>query len=102
MGKEHAEHLVNVLKEHYEVSENLEGTKYSGITLNWDYKNHKVHLSMPGYCKEALVRFDHTLRKPNHQPHKHAIPTYGSKVQYAKGMDKSPKLGKQDKKMSNR
>ena len=37
---------------------------YSGIILDWDYANQTVHLSMPEYVKEALVRFAHRLRKP--------------------------------------
>ena len=98
VGKEHAEHLVNVLKEHYKVSEDWKGEKFSGIAMDWDYIARKVHLSMPGYCKEALVRFGHKLRKDTHQPHKHTEPTYGSKIQYAKGADESPKLNEQDKK----
>ena len=31
------------------------------------------------------------------QPHKHAIPTYGAKVQYAREADTSPELGPEDK-----
>ena len=46
VGKEHAEHLMEALKEHYEVSEDWTGSKYCGLTLKWDYKHRKVHLSM--------------------------------------------------------
>ena len=53
---------------------------------------------MPGYCKEALVRFEHTLRKLNHQPHKHVLPVYGRTIQYAKEPDTSPKIGEAEKK----
>ena len=31
------------------------------------------------------------------QPHKHAVPVYGAKVQYAKDADSSAKLGSEDK-----
>ena len=95
VGKENADHLINVLKEHYEVAEDWDGTKYCGINLDWDYIKRKVHLSMPGYCDEALIRFRHELRKIMDQPHKHAVPVYGAKVQYAKTEDKSAKLGKE-------
>ena len=50
---------------------------------------------MPGYCDKALIRFRHELRKIMDQPHKHAVPVYGAKVQYAKTEDKSAKLGKE-------
>ena len=61
VGKEHADHLIKVLKEHYEVAEDWDGEKYCGITLDWDYIKRKVHLSMPGYCEEGLSRFRHEL-----------------------------------------
>jgi hypothetical protein len=48
-------YLIRVLKEHYEVEEDWEGTGYLGIPINWDYHNHKVHLSMPKYVECALT-----------------------------------------------
>ena len=39
IGKENTDHLINVLKQHYEVAEDWEGTKYCGITLDWGYIN---------------------------------------------------------------
>ena len=65
--------------------------------MDWDYAGKKVHLSMTGYCQEALVRFGHELRKRTDQPHRHDVPIYGAKVQYAKEADMSPLLGKKDK-----
>ena len=41
VGKEHADHLILVLKEHYELSEDWGGTKYCRATFDWDYKNKK-------------------------------------------------------------
>ena len=42
---------------------------------------------MPGYCKEALIRFNDILGKLRHQAQKHTIPTYGATSQYAKEDD---------------
>ena len=53
---------------------------------------------MPGYCKEGLVRFQHKLRKLNHQPHRHVVPRYGAKIQYASKEDTSPKVDDDKKK----
>ena len=64
------------------------------MTLEWDYDKHQVHLSTPEYCKDALIRFSHNLRKVNNQPHKHAIPVYGRKIQHAKEEDTTPNLDK--------
>jgi len=99
IGKEHVMHLINTLKEHYEVEEDWEGQRYLGITLDWDYKNREVHLSMPEYVGHALARFNHPIPdQPQHQPHQHAIPTYGATVQYEKPKDTSQRLSPSEKK----
>ena len=63
MGKEHANHLVQVLKENYEISEDWGGKKYIGLTFDWDYIKSQVHVSMPGYVNMALIRFKHQTPK---------------------------------------
>ncbi|KAL7480666.1 hypothetical protein ACHAW6_006339 [Cyclotella cf. meneghiniana] len=35
--KENALHLIETLKEHYTISDDWEGKKYAGLTLDWDY-----------------------------------------------------------------
>jgi len=58
-----------------------EGTRYLGMTLEWDYKNRKVHLLIPGYIPKALKRFEHELpKKPQDQPYPHVPPNYGAKL----------------------
>ena len=53
---------------------------------------------MPGYYSEALTRSRHDIGKFMDQPHQHAVPVYGAKIQYAKLADTSPKLGDEDNK----
>ena len=97
IGKEHAEHLLSTIKEHYECKADWDGGRYIGLTLDWDYENKEVHLSMPGYVAEALQRFQHPHpTRPQHQPHKHVVPTYGQKTQY-ETVDESAKLDKAGK-----
>jgi hypothetical protein len=99
IGKEHVLHLIKVRKEQYEVKEDWGGTRYLGITLDWDYKCNEVHLSMPEYVEQALACFGHPIPdKPQHQPHPHTIPTYGATVQYAKPEDTSRPLSPTKKK----
>jgi hypothetical protein len=99
IGKDHAMHLILILKEHYKVKEDWDGKQYLGITMDWDYKNHEAHLSMPKYVECALVRSAHpTPDKSQHKPHPHTIPTYGAKVKYAKPEDTSRKLSPTEKK----
>jgi hypothetical protein len=48
VGREHAEHLMAFIKKKYNISSDWNGTAYCGLTLEWDYKNRTVDLSMPG------------------------------------------------------
>jgi hypothetical protein len=100
INKDDVDHLLEVLKKDYTCDTDWDGTRYLGLSLDWDYKNRHIHLSMPGYIAKALARFGHeNPAKPQHQPHQHTIPTYGATVQYAKPADTSNPLSKEDKKV---
>jgi hypothetical protein len=71
VGSEHAEHLMACIKKNYNISSDWNGRAYCGLTLEWDYKN-TVDLSMPGYIKAALHKYQHaTPARPEHAPHTH-------------------------------
>lgn len=90
-----ANHLINALEKFYEITIDWTGSKYIGLTLNWDYENRKVHLSMPGYIQKALERFQHPKPiRPQNSPHPHSIPIYGAKAQYTESKDDTPLLDK--------
>ncbi len=55
INKDDIEHLLYVLKKDYTCDTDWEGTRYLGLSLNWDYKGRNIHLSMPGYVKKALA-----------------------------------------------
>jgi endonuclease I len=59
VGREHAEHLMACIKKNYEISSDWKGSAYCGLTLKWDYNNRTVDLSMPGYIKAALHKYQH-------------------------------------------
>ena len=54
MGKEHALHLKQTLEENYKVTTEWDGTRYIGITIDWDHKRKKVYLLLPGYTNKAI------------------------------------------------
>ncbi len=90
--------MISILKEHYEILEDWKGTKFIGLTLKWDYSGRKVHISMPGYAEDALVRFQHKQpKRKQNAPHKHTPPNYGGKTQYAKPEQPSRLLDKVEK-----
>ncbi len=98
--EEHAQHLLESVRKHYKCSCKMEGERYFGLTLKWDYTKREVQIMMPGYVSKGLQRFDHPHPdKPQDQPHPHAPPHYGAKVQFAKPEDASPKLNIADKKI---
>ena len=55
VDKEHAQHLVHVLNQHYNITTDWEGKKYIGLTLNWEYEKREVRLLIPGYVKGMYV-----------------------------------------------
>jgi hypothetical protein len=57
VGREHAEHLIECIKKNYNISSDWKGSAYCGLTLECDYKNRTVDLSMPGYIKAALHKY---------------------------------------------
>ena len=59
IGKQNADHLLNAIQEHYQVSTYWEGQRYCGISIKWNNQKQVVDLSMPGYIQATLHRFQH-------------------------------------------
>jgi hypothetical protein len=57
IGRENAENFKNALKENYMVSTDWKGALYCVISLDWDYEQRTVQLSMPNYIQQALHNF---------------------------------------------
>ena len=82
IGKEHARHLEQaILQSGYRLKSDCLGKKYIGITLNWDYTNREVHLSMLGYNAKGVKRLGHEAPvKGQDSPHEHTLPKYSAMV----------------------
>jgi hypothetical protein len=92
-GGEHAEHLMICIKNNYKISSDWNGSTYCGLTLEWDYKNRTVELSIPGYIKASLHKYQHaTPAHPEHAPHTWNPPIYGAKTQHVEDETTSPAL----------
>eukprot|EP00804_Cyclotella_cryptica_P006175 CCRYP_015258-RB/>CCRYP_015258-RB protein AED:0.28 eAED:0.28 QI:0/0/0/1/1/1/3/0/731 len=70
--REHADHLLKTLNTFYQTSQDLNETRYLGLTIAWDYT------------------------KRRDQPYPHTAPTYGAAQQYTHPPDTSPPLRKPD------
>ena len=97
VGKRHADHLLSILSEHYEMSEDWEGKKFVGIDLAWNYaprhQDRTCRLSMDGYIAGLLLCEGHVAsEKPQLSPHKHREIIYGARRQLAVEEDTSPPL----------
>jgi hypothetical protein len=92
VGKEHAQHLKNALKEHYRLTCNWTGKQDIRIKLDWDYNKHQVHLSMPNYMQKDLKLFQHKAGKLQHLLYQSAPIQHGAKKQYATQESKVPLL----------
>ena len=81
-GIQHARHLKQTLEQYYEVSVDWEGKLFCGVTLDWNYKNGHVDLSVPGYVQRKLTKYQHPKpTTPQHSPYLSAPIQYGAKVQ---------------------
>ena len=99
VNKADVKHLISVLTQHYKIDTDWECTRYVGLTLDWDYNNRCVHLSMPEYIEKGMVQFGHKPPlKLQLQPHPHTNNIYGAKVQYAMPTnDTEPATKEEDK-----
>ena len=94
VGREHADHLIQCLRNHYkEIDIDWAGKRFCGIHLNWDYINRTCDLSMPGYVDHALHKFQHpTPNKPQDSPYPATVKQYGVKVQLTDPIDTTDRL----------
>ena len=101
IGKQHVEHLVHCLKKHYaKASEDWEGKLYCGITLDWNYFERWVDISMPGYIKQLCQRYEHiSSKKMQHSPYRAQPKFYGAAAQDSMPTDDSPLVNDERKKL---
>ena len=81
-------HLLQALRDKYQITVDPSGTKFLGFVLYWDYPARKVYLSMQNYVQNALHRLQHSLpTRLQHDPHRHNKPAYGQKIQFSDSQD---------------
>ena len=81
-------HLLQELRDKYQITVDPSGTKFLGFVLDWDYPARKVYLSMPNYVHHALHRLQHSLpTRLQHAPHCHNKPVYGQNIQISDSQD---------------
>jgi len=89
------DYLFDTLRTTYTLKTNTNQTlKYVGITISKDDEIRQVSLSVPGYIKDTLIRFDRPAEpvRRTHTPAPWTPPHYGSKLQLTAVKDASRKL----------
>ena len=81
--REDAEHLLKKIQGQYPIKADWEPTFYLGVTLDFDYDARTCKMPMPGYVKQALIKFHHEFNKTTHSPSPFKAPVYGRKIQMA-------------------
>ena len=66
VGEEHSGHLMDVLKLYYNMEEDWKGELYCVITLNWNYDEGYVEISMPNYVTKKLTEYGYKPSKHSH------------------------------------
>ena len=98
-NEEDAKHLMSVLRENYDITEDWKGERYIGMHMRWDYKGRMVHMAMPGYVEKALKEFQH--EQPSRQqnsPYVAAPKRYGAKAQLVDDPEDSKEVTAAEKK----
>ena len=86
-----ANHLLDALKQHYKISVDYEGKNYCGLTMDWNYQQGYVDISMPKYIPAMLKKLQHPSPKaPQYAPHQWVKPIYGSRLQMAPVDESAP------------
>ena len=97
--KQHADHLLCILKEFYKVEEDWNGELYCGITIDWHYDEGYVNISMPNYVHKQLVKYKWAKpKRPQFCPFKPNPIRYGKQSDRVDDDPESPLLDKKGKK----
>ena len=94
-NKKDADHLLNAIGTNYKYAVDWERKHYCGLTMEWNYKEGCVDVSMPSCIPDASRRLGHApTTHPQHSPHEHIPTKCGTKgtQQCATAPDMSPFL----------
>jgi hypothetical protein len=90
------DHLFAAIRTEYDLDVDWEGSKFIGMSIDYDRAAHTITLSMPGYVVAALKRFGVIYSgTPTHGPSKFQDIVYGQKIQFT-STDDSPACSPSD------
>ena len=54
VGGRHLDHLINALRDNYKITVDLPGNSYLDPTIDWNYAQGYVNISMPNFVRKSL------------------------------------------------
>ncbi len=95
--KNDVKHLIASIKSNYELTVDWTGNFYCGISLDWHYVNRWVDISMPGYIKKKMQKYNHVFStRLQRCPYSPEQKQFGSKSQAPLPTNEPPKLDAKD------
>jgi hypothetical protein len=97
VNQDNITHLIQCIKQHYEVMEDWSGDLYCGIKLDWNYDACTLDILMPGYIKKLLLKCKHCMS--NQSQHCLYLPSpkqYDAQAQTPLPVDISPRLSPEE------
>jgi hypothetical protein len=61
VNEDDVDHFISSIKKTYTLTKDWTGNLYYGIMLEWDYVGQMVDISMPGYIKKKLQKYNHIM-----------------------------------------
>ena len=99
IGKQHANHLLEILQKYYQMETDWDGALYCGITLKWDYDKRHVDIAMPNYVNKNLIKYKREKpRRKQYSPYEPAPRNYGKQSNTTSDEEESPAVGEDKKK----
>ena len=85
-----AHYLLNAFQTKYKITTDWSGSKYYGLSLNWNYNKHEVTISLPNYIPIILKSMNFIpTSKPYHSPSKYKPQSFTSHPQITEPPDTS-------------
>ena len=98
--KEDLQHLLNSLKNHYDIEVDLSGKIYEGIHLDWNYDAGYVDIAMIDHVKKQLLKYNHPMpSRKQDSPFPIPHTRFGKASQELPEKDETPILNEKDKKI---
>ncbi len=69
---------------------------YCGIAFQWNYVAQTLYISMPGYIKKQLLKFEHVMRRMQHCLYSPEPKRYGAETQSPLLQDNTRKLNEKE------